>query len=426
MTLNLRIHKYIDSDGGPPPEVFATIYAVDPNSGRRRESKSLRELVPISTEARDFRSLKVGAGHYLVEVAMPSGDLLSDQVSVPASGNAELVLQAEDSPHEWLGWQHLMGNVPAVPTRTRTWRGVTGKPTDAAGGSLEYLTTPLPDLIPSLTGDAWKALARLPKGPTSLVRALNTGGPTRTVPISMRDEHLAVYRMLHGNAAVSGATALQSALPRDFIAVPQGETVELVSLPMPWYIGDGEREAVIEIIVQQTARYQDFSTSLTVRDDKLGVLLGYLSSGSLGAAREFADTATAMLYGKVRNPLAAAAGGYALVGTVVDSADHEWHQWVKNLCNWFEQIPDGAIQLAQLHLRRRRDAGDFDEAAKWLKVGYRRGVPFYSLGVRWLLEGLEKLSRFDPELEEMSEAVRAIAWRIHPQSAFTIIQLDRE
>lgn len=29
MKLNLRVDKYLDSDGGPPPQVFATIYAVD-------------------------------------------------------------------------------------------------------------------------------------------------------------------------------------------------------------------------------------------------------------------------------------------------------------------------------------------------------------------------------------------------------------
>jgi hypothetical protein len=58
-----------------------------------------------------------------------------------------------------------------------------------------------------------------------------------------------------------------------------------------------------------------------------------------------------------------------------------------------------------------------------LKEAYRRGLPYYTLGIRWLLDGLDKLGTRDPELETMRRAVQALAWRLHPQSAFTILHV---
>jgi hypothetical protein len=113
------------------------------------------------------------------------------------------------------------------------------------------------------------------------------------------------------------------------------------------------------------------------------------------------------------------------VGTATESKDEPWHDWVAKLCNSFPHIPDGAIQLAQLYLRFRRTSNDLTEAQKWLKEAYRRGIPFYSLGTRWLLEGLAKMGRFDPEIEGMCKAVQAVACDIHPQSVFTIVKLRR-
>jgi hypothetical protein len=155
----------------------------------------------------------------------------------------------------------------------------------------------------------------------------------------------------------------------------------------------------------------------------MGVLLGFLASGSLGPAREIAETSLKLLYQKMDNPLAAAAGAYAMVGSVTDNHKQEWHQWVRNLATRFEKIPDGAILLGMLHLRLRRDPSDIGEAHNWFKTAYRRGLPYYSLGIRWLLTGLEKFANSDPEAESMRKAVHNVAWRIHPQSPFTILGL---
>jgi hypothetical protein len=477
-TLTLRIDKYVDSVSGTAPSVFATIYAINPKSGRKDQTfTARRELVPISNRPADTRSVELAAGHYVVEVSLPSGELLTDQVEVKANAKADLVLAAEDSPREWLSWQHLVGNVAtqvppkqgmsraAPPAHPSTAAAPPGGKTSAARGeatvanktlsrgprasarragarssvaaapppravfappaAVNWLPTPMPGLAPAPAADPWAALAAIADNGVGLAEQMNSGNPTRGIPLYLGDEKRAIYRVVHGGTAVDGATPLRSPLRRDFIAVPQGESVELIVLPTPWVSVSNGQEAVVEIVVQQGVSIRDFATSVSVRDDRLGVLLGYLTSGALGAVREIATTAKDMLYGKTMNELAAAAGAYAMVGTATDSKVHEWHSWVDNLANWFPHVPDGHIQRARLRLQLRRGPADIDEARKSLKEAYRRGLPYYSLGVRWLLEGLERIAGDDPEAEAMLRQVRALSWRLHPQSAFTILQLGR-
>jgi len=446
--LRLRVGKDIQSDGGPPPTVFAAISELDPDSKRKRRGQTpRREPIPISINPSDARSLELPAGHYLVEVAMPSGEILADQVEIPAGQDRELVLAAEDSPHEWLSWQHLVGNLSSVSSAPYEWAQGRPKaalskaaakaqaksraqatPTELAGStslpsSLYWLRNPIPSLLSAPPNDVWAALGDLAAKPSIDPQDLNPGGPLQEIPSHDSDSERAVYRLVWGAGTTGSAIALQSPHQRDFVVVPQQGTIELLSLPAPWQVVPSGGEAVVEIVLQLTANVRDFAASMTVRDDQLGVLLGYLSSGSLGAAREIAEHAKDMLYYKTMNPLAAAAGAYALVATATDNSDHEWHQWVQNLTGGFPHIPDGPIQLAQLCLRLRRNQADIETARVNLKEAYRRGLPYFTLGIRWLLDGLEKISRQDAEAEHMAKAVRQLAWRLHPQSPFTILHL---
>ena len=86
-----------------------------------------------------------------------------------------------------------------------------------------------------------------------------------------------------------------------------------------------------------------------------------------------------MLFIKMSNPLAAAAGGYVLLATEQGTEPNDWHRWIENLCNWFEWLPDGAILHASLKLRHQYSDGDLDEARRMLIEAYRRGLPFYSV-----------------------------------------------
>jgi hypothetical protein len=150
-----------------------------------------------------------------------------------------------------------------------------------------------------------------------------------------------------------------------------------------------------------------------------------MTQGALPTAERLFNQAQAedALLEKHSNPLGAAAGGYVLLGTEHSSEPKEWHRWVSNLMNGFDWLPDGAIQHAWLKLRHRQSPDDLDEAHYALLDAYRRGLPFYSVGLQWLIDGLTLFAARDNDAAEMLQNVHRVAWRTNLQEPFTIVRL---
>lgn len=482
--LRIRIDKYLESDGTRPPLVPAKIYSIDPSAGSSASTRSSHhESIPISHRPEDAIFIKLGAGDYYVETVLPDGEVLSDSFSLTAEQTSELVLRAERSPHEWLSWQSLVGNVSssAPPAQAKSTRATktsrSGKkkvtqsregmrdasrnaagsasetavePTRHAKGALSFeavasesferpevsigmpirvvaVKEPASIAIEASSASAWEWLGGLAgDSAANLVATLSQGRPTLDVATFKSDGNQAVYRITlrpSSSAAFHVSSGDDANTSRHFALVPHLRWVELIALPMPWNVIRSGREASIEIVTRQVYEENDFCASATARDEDLGPLLGYLSSGLLPTVRDLAETARDMLFRKWENPYAACAGGYALVGTARAAEDREWHDWIRTLMNRFPDIPDGAIQWAQLRLKTRRTQADIEEARTALKLAYRRGLPFYSMGIRLLTEGLEWLSRDDPEAAEMMKNVRRVAWRTNFQQPFTILRI---
>lgn len=263
----------------------------------------------------------------------------------------------------------------------------------------------------------WQALSALKGSTDNILAGLKGGGSDRTINASMKDDVAAVFPIPN--------EARRNSTTREFAAVRRRMGVELVCLPTPWRDSWTQRDAVIEVGVQIPRYEYEFASSVIVRDQQLAVLLGFLSTGALSAVNRLAQVSDVMMQDKNDNPLAAAAGGYALVGSVVDTKPHSWHGWVENLMRSFEHVPDGAIQYGTLRLRLRTGTDDVREATRAFKEAYRRGLPYYGMGMRWLLDGLERISAEDPEAQEMATAVRRVASRLHSQSPFTILRLGK-
>jgi hypothetical protein len=466
-----------------PPQVYAKIYPLGKSGANRERGRSVRqELIPLSHLDKHTKYVDLEPGRYYVETVLPSGEMLAEDVSVADGQTPELIFRPEYSPHEWLSWQHVVGNVqskqplrqparsrrsatrtPAVKSRKLRGGGLRGggkggskgmRPTRATrgDGGLAYESvleevTPLPEVDigrpiyclshphPALIdakkrgSEVWELLSNLPgSSPEALVKALNEAHDPFAIPAHGVDQAHAVFRVSSSQASGDAVSLSNHAgqLPRYFVVVMRRQSVELASLPIPWKVVTTGREADIEIAIQQPVEEGGFCGSAIARDEQFGMLLGYLSSGSLPTVRQIAETATGMLYSKFENPFAAAAGAYALVGTALQATDRDWHDWVRNLMNSFPHIPDGAIQWGQLNLRMRRNSKDLEEAKSAFKLAYRRGLPFYSMGMRWLLEGLEGVSSGDAEAEKMLHNVRQLAWRTNYQQPFTIVRLGGE
>lgn len=454
--LRLRIDKYLEGDFERPPEIFAKIYPAGKSEGKPRITGAPREeLIPISHLEKDTKSIPLKPGRYIVEAVLPSGEMFSGDISLKGNEKKDLIFRAQYSPHEWLSWQHLMGNVSTTPAiKPRAKRRVSPRsPTKRkgmfaskgaeGGGSLvrpSEIQPRVPEIKPELplqflnTPDAflaeqtkqykvWSWLAQLSAStPAALIRKLNANeGPISVNPYAYdNNDKNSVFRIsLHKPSSAVTPLGFPD-LQRHFMALRRRKSIELLSLPMPW----GVKDKPIEIAVHEPADESSFCSSMSVLDNDFGMLLGYLSSGSVPTARRFAETAEMMLFEKLENPYAAAAGAYALVGTALQASPQNWHQWVKNLMNWFETIPDGAIQWGQLNLRMRRNANDMKEARQAFKLAFKRGLPFYSLGMRWLVDGLEAISRDDSEAAEMLTHVRPVSWITNYQQPFTVLKLD--
>lgn len=202
-------------------------------------------------------------------------------------------------------------------------------------------------------------------------------------------------------------------------------------LPLPWAQFDA-REAVVEALVNLKYRNfeseQGFRISIGVKDKWIASILGYLGMGNSIAAEaawnKIIEDSRAIeaLRDKFNNPIAAAAGGYVLVNSYFNiSSNTDWHDWIKNLMNKFKWLPDGAILNGWLKLNEQED---FQKARDCLLEGFYRGIPFYSKGVKMLLDGLTLFSKDDEKRQEIETAIqltRELSLRMNPRETFTTI-----
>jgi hypothetical protein len=211
--------------------------------------------------------------------------------------------------------------------------------------------------------------------------------------------------------------------PRRYVVAIQARgPAEIACLPVPWDGGPAGR-VPIEVLVRRHPLPGEAVLAMSPRDPTIGSALGYMGSGSLANARVIFDRALAMLYGKQINPFGAAAGGYVLLATDLGERDQPWHQWIENLAEWFDWLPDGMILLGRLRLKHRRNAEDVIGARRAMFAAYDRGLPFYSLGLQWLVDGLSLLATDDPESRRRLANVQRVTWRANLQQPFTTIRL---
>lgn len=195
-----------------------------------------------------------------------------------------------------------------------------------------------------------------------------------------------------------------------------------VSLPLPWQAVRTYQPVPVQVMVRMEPRQGDIRIGVIVEDPDFATMAGLMSASALPKAVIAVRQARDMLFGKMQNPLGAAAGGYVLLAAG-DREENNWHDWVDNLANWFPEIPDGAVLKASLRLRFPRDKNSAEEARASLLEAFDRGVPYYSTGVSWLLDGLTQFAD-DPVVEEKMKIVHRVALRLDLSQAFTVVRIS--
>ena len=467
-SLGLRLSQSL-GDQTTSNGAVANLYAYD-DAGKRDPARDRRNVVIPAGQQVDPLKLNIDPGRYLIEVMLPSGETATEQVDVKADAHVAVDLAPPQTPPDWLSWHHYLGNLPSKPAMGRIpgapsttgiggprLRFPTGVPADTAlkrpadGGSLgpgmeessawllaagleEALAGPVVSWIgdpvdamagdPQSAADAWEFLGRdeVRRDPVSAV--------SRSTPLVVKETASDVDRQVallgcEGPLA-PGAADRGPAGPRlRRYVVSRSPTgyAELACVPVPWQTAEGGL-APVELLVRVNPLAGESTLAMSPRDPEVGAALGYMASGSLANARILVDQAVDLLYSKMLNPLAAAAGGYVLIATEQRDEDQTWHGWVPNLASWFEWLPDGAIQHARLLLRHRRGPEDVDQAREALFTAYDRGLPFYSLGLQWLVDGLSMFASQDPEARARLARVQSVAFRANLQQPFTTIRLS--
>ena len=107
--LALRLQKrFVSTSMG----AVATLRQVaDEKNNSITHGKRMAITIPANNGT-DAREVAVDPGRWFVEATLPSGEVISEEVFVAKDSTVPLTLQsADNSPREWLGWQHLVGNI---------------------------------------------------------------------------------------------------------------------------------------------------------------------------------------------------------------------------------------------------------------------------------------------------------------------------
>ena len=408
--LKLRVDKHLQGTNIPRKGVIVNIYALEGQTSKRNI------IVPVgkgSDDKKDYKEIDLAPGAYLVEAVLPSGDIISREAVAEEGLWQEIELQGDPSAHEWHSFHNLLGNVESQKSYSRRRDAVPELP------PLHVWTIKtLPHQLRS-GRETWQTLSSwISKGSTQILHDLKPWLEISPTIESDKATQLHSFRM--------GAEDLEKQyLPRWYSLVNTKKTTQLVSVPAPWFNLTSEKELTVNLLTQ--LEEGAIKASFSIPDLDLSTALGYMTRGALQAAAQLVDEAQAveMLFQKGTNPLGAVGGAYILLGTERVTEQRPWHNWVENLMNRFPWLPDGAIQYAWLQLTQASSQESRSRARAALITAFNRGLPYYTLGLQWMINGLTLLAEDDDEAQEMLSAVQKISWRADTSQTFTSIALAR-
>jgi hypothetical protein len=404
----------------------------------------LREILIPAGDAVAPKRFEVPPGRYVVEVVMPSGKILSEETALAEGQELTVSINDWDSPHESHAWQYFSGNLEPGsvyhgPSTIPIPRSIGSRYFDLLTADLDAPSGPTPEeeriaaprvyWVPdsSTDGCSFERLNELAhemrEADIERIGALVAEHEPISIPEPTESDLVSLlYRFdRQGPRTTEGIGAVATG-SRQFLIVTGATDAYLVTLPIPWVDVVNDEDVLVEILVNARQSPTGSPVAVTLRDRALGAGLGYLAGGALSAAKRVFQDVEGMLYEKVANPLAAAAAAYVLVGTETDREPGPWHDWLSNLRTWFGWMSDGSILWAVHTLRRAETDEQIEAVRSALVEAYGRGIPFYTLGVSWLIECLSDFPD-DDECQRILKQVRQFAWRLDTRQPFVIVEL---
>jgi len=340
--------------------------------------------------------------------------VLSEGVEAVEGSDTAVTLDASDAPYQTHAWQYLMGNIEPSPVYHNPFpvpapRSL-GSRVDPAGG----------DVTVTWIGDAlahsWSfesVVALIGQGDGGVAERIAASPPVVIPGPDETDGTSHLFRF--GPDGPVGAPGANQGV-RQFLVVQAADTAHLVTLPSPW------DSAQVEVLVNGRQSPTGSPIAVTVRDHDIGAGLAYMSRGALDAAASLFTEVESALFVDLQNPLAAAAAGYVLTGTDLADEPTHWDPWLRTLRDLFGWMSDGAVLWAVRRLRRAATTADLELARDGLVEAYDRGVPVYTRGLSWLMDGLSEFPD-DPECARRLRQARKLSWSVDMREPFVIVTL---
>ncbi len=464
LKLRLDINDLFSLSPSSDNRIVANIYPISNRKMPRDERQQLKSLlIPAGayTQNPPFYEKELEPGRYYVEAVLPSEEIIGKEIEIIA-GQAELELRLESSssPHEWMSWQRFGGNVARSSVYHQRVTDQISRQLPQAQVKLVTSSAPFPGQQPDYAladGPAWLAqgfffanrtvMTALREGDQTGVGEWLPGQafqppciPSQALHAELSDPLSDLYVFDSGKiSSLPGLPYLSEGTRSYLFLNGPGLTPQYCVVPLPWHQVDFSGEARVQVLVQRDASGemgldgsdQGFRLSVVVEESKFASLIAYLGARQMQAAGAVLGDSVNFLFGKMVNPLAAAAGAYVLLGTPDAGRPTYWHDWVRNLMNYFAWMPDGAIQYGRLLLSKNPDSAAMLQARGCYLEGFRRGLPFFSKGVEYLLEGLTRFANLDqesgqtdPTLEQALKITRDLALRTNIRQPFTTVLMD--
>lgn len=164
---------------------------------------------------------------------------------------------------------------------------------------------------------------------------------------------------------------------------------------------------------------------LSVVDPDIGTMTDLLPAGNAEAAHRYASL-TIKEFGDVfrdcterRHPLEFCAFAYA---EREHASNRAWAPEHRSLLESFVDIPDAFVLLGWETLLNDRDDQAWNRAGSYFSRAIDTGVPFYSMGVRLLAEGLTMISASIESYGPAAAIARSASARVVPSEAFTTVR----
>lgn len=441
--VTVRVDKFIDGgrvDYGVPVR-FRPVFEDGPRRARRfdQSRSTVTTIAPVSSSDHSAVEVFLPWGHYDVEAVLPSGEQIGEDLTVapnsirPETGAIEVVLRGESSPNEWRSWAHFSG------AHLASWRQEARENVDpnnpesrpdsrslkVSVGSIAHSVS-LGGFNPSSWVEWFNFLEkRYDRGPEftpelaldvdlSGLEIETEGGYGRT-PLRIKFVQRSTPEI------GSGAGGINERLT--YAAVTGSAGTRLVALPWPWGTSvDTPGEIPFELLAFEEA--DRLRCDPVLKDSQWAGLVAYLNRGRVDLASEILVRARDALFAKFQNPLAAAVGGYVLLSSGAPDAESHWPDWLSNLARYFPHLPDGLILRARWLLAQKREE-NLGQAHNLLFEAYNRGIPYFTTGVVWLIEGLEQTSIGCETCTEVLQTVRGVARSMDLSQAFTSFSIGK-